>query len=103
MSILDEPNQEKLSDVYPEGKPFILYSVEYVGSIPTTYGPRATANVVAGPRDRSSEPLEFKVFGALAEATKNLQPNELPCAVVIERSGNAKRWRKFDTGSDVPF
>jgi hypothetical protein len=106
MSIFDPPNEKRLSDEYPEGTPFTLYSADYEGVKGTSFGDSHTASVTVGPADRTSEPEVYRVFGRLAEQTKQLEPGDLPGLVCIKKEGRAHIWSKVEAGGqseDIPF
>lgn len=103
LSIFDQPNEDKLSDDYPEGTPFMLYSAEYEGVKNTSFGPGHQATVLVGPEDRSGENKEYRVFGRLAEQVKKLDAGELPARVKIIREGRAFSWAKAETSQEIPF
>lgn len=105
MSIFDPPNERKLSDVYPEGTSFTLYSAEYEGIKGTAFGDSHTANVSVGAADRTGDPETFRVFGRLAEQIRQLEAGDLPSLVCIRKEGRSFVWGKvMATGTDdIPF
>lgn len=103
MSIFDRSNEDKLSDDYPEGTPFIFYSAEYEGVKKTSFGNSHQATVLIGPTDRKGENKEYRVFGRLAEQTKKLKPGELPTAAIIVKDGRAHSWSKVQQETEIPF
>ena len=92
MGLFDPPSTDNFAEVYPEGTPLMLYKAEYEGMLDTSFGRRAAASVLVGAADRSGETTEFRVFGALAEAVKRMEPTDLPALVTVRKDGNAKRW-----------
>lgn len=102
MSLFDLPNKEKLQDVYPDESPFILYSVTYEGVKDTEYGPSHQATVSVGPVDKKTPPVDFKVFGRLAEQTRGVHRDDLPTMVKVAQVGRGYAWAKTDPG-EVPF
>lgn len=103
MSLFDPPNEEKLSDVYPEGTPFMLYSAEHEGIRSTTYGDSHQATVSVGDADRKGDPKQYRVFGRLAEQVKQLEAGELPALVTIAKEGRAFVWKPVQAGEEIPF
>lgn len=103
MSMFDQPNEDRLSDDYPEGESFILYSAEYEGVKKTSFGDSHQATVLIGPTDRKGENKEYRVFGRLAEQVKKLESGELPCQAQIIKEGRAHSWSKVQTTEDIPF
>jgi hypothetical protein len=103
MSLFDKPNEEKLSDNYPEGTPFMLYTAEHEGIRSTAYGDSHQASVLVGPADRSGEPKLYRVFGRLAEQVKQLAPGELPALVTIAKEGRSLTWKPVEPSQEAPF
>ena len=106
MGLFDPPNEKKLSEVYPEGTPFMLYIAEHEGVRNTAYGDSHMASVLVGPADRTGEPELFRVFGRLAEQTKQVKPGELPALVTIAKEGRSLAWKPVQPGGseqDIPF
>lgn len=107
MSLFDPPNEDRLSDVFPIGTPFMLYEVEYEGIRSTSFGDSAQASVLAGPADRSvGEPARYKVWGNLADQTRNVKGSDLPALVMVQKVGNRHQWAPAERGGsteDVPF
>jgi len=102
MSLFDLPSDERLGEVYPDGMPFILYEVHYEGVRDTTYGASHMASVMVGPRDKSSPPITYRVFGRLAEQTRNVKPADLPGLVRIAQIGRGYAWQKVEAGREDP-
>ena len=103
MSIFDKPNEEKLSDDYPEGMGFTLYSAEYEGLKKTSFGDSHQATVLVGALDKSGETKEYRVFGRLAEQCRRLEPNELPARVQIVKEGRSLNWAPYQQDEEIPF
>lgn len=104
MGLFDPPNEDKLSEIYPEGTPFMLYEVEHEGIRSTAYGDSHQASVVVGPADRKGDNKQYKVFGRLAEQTKQVAPGDLPALVTIKKEGRALTWEPVtSSGEDIPF
>jgi hypothetical protein len=108
MSLFDKPNEDKLSNDYPLGTPFMLYSAEYEGVRNTSFGPSAQATVTVGAVDRTGDTKDYRVFGSLAEQIKNMESGDLPAIVAVERNGRRHVWTQAGdsaTGSDedIPF
>ena len=98
MSLFDKPNDKKLSDVYPPGTAFILYSGEYEGITDTSFGSKPAASVEIGPSDRSGTPERFRVFGTLAEQVRNIEAGDLPQLVKIAKDGQRNIWVPMTVG-----
>lgn len=103
MSLFDPPNEEKLSDAFPEGTAFMLYSAEYEGIRGTSFGDSHQATVSAGPADRTGEPKDYRVFGRLAEQVKQLDSDDLPSLVEVVKQGRAHVWKRAEQSDEVPF
>ena len=103
MSIFDAPSEEKLSDLYPAGTPFMLYSAEYEGVKNTTFGASHQANVTVGNADRTGETKEVRVFGRLAEMVKGMENDDLPALVTVGQDKRANVWQPVTATEDVPF
>lgn len=103
MGMFDKPNEDKLSDDFPEGTPFMLYEAEYEGMKNTSFGESHQATVTAGPADRSGETKDYRVFGRLAEQIKKMESSDLPAIVKIVKYGRAHTWEKVEVSQDVPF
>lgn len=103
MSLYDPPNEDKLSDTFPEGMPFMLYSAEYEGMQKTSFGDSHQATVSAGPADRTGDPKQYRVFGRLAEQVKQLEPDDVPALVRVVKKGRAHVWEKAEQTDDIPF
>lgn len=104
MSLFDPPNDKKLSDDFPAGKPFMLYSGTYEGIRDTQFGPQSSASVSAGPADRSGQPLTYKVWGTLAEQVAQIEAGDLPQLVKVAKDGNRNIWTPVTaSGEDIPF
>jgi hypothetical protein len=102
VSLFDPPNEDKLSEVFPPGTTFMLYEVTYEGLRNTSFGSSHQATVKAGPADRTGDPVNFRVFGRLAEQTQEVENGELPALVVITKVGRSYAWAK-PSQDDIPF
>jgi hypothetical protein len=103
IGLFDPPNEDKLSEIYPEGTPFMLYEVEHEGIRSTAFGDSHQASVMVGAADRKDNPKQYRVFGRLAEQTKQVAHGDLPALVTIKKEGRALTWAPVGTSEDVPF
>lgn len=104
MSIFDPPNEDKLTDDFPEGTSFMLLDGDYEGIKNTSFGPQASASVTCGPVDRSSEAKTYKVWGTLAEQVAQIEHGDLPQMVKIGKQGRRNVWLPVNpNGEDIPF
>lgn len=94
MGITDVPKQVNLTDVYPEGTPFLCTSAWVEGVVKTQYGDRTMAKILAEdykPGEESGgQGREFAVWGSLCEQVQQLDDGELPMVLAVVKDG--KRW-----------
>lgn len=86
MSITDAPTQKSLTDVYPEGTPFIIQRAWFEGVVPTQFGDRSMAKVLVTPIGGGS-PQEFAVWGSLCEQVQQVEEGEIPGAFFVAKEG----------------
>ncbi len=101
MGITDAPVQVNLTDIYPDGTPFLVESAWVEGVVKTQYGDRTMAKIIAKPCDgggvATGQGQEFAVWGSLCEQVQQLEEGDLPAVLKVVKDG--KRWLFKATGT----
>lgn len=88
MPLTDAPKQVNITDIYPEGTPFVVTSAWIEGVVKTQYGDRTMGKVMAEPIGAGAgQAQEFSVWGSLCEQVQAVDPAELPLMVTIVKDG----------------
>lgn len=97
MSLTDAPKQVNITDIYPEGTPFVVTSAWVEGVVKTQYGDRTMGKVMAEPIGAGAgQSQEFSVWGSLCEQVQGVDPAELPLTVTIAKDGKRYLFRDVD-------
>jgi len=88
MSLTDAPKQVNITDIYPEGTPFVVTQAWIEGVVKTQYGDRTMAKVMVEPIGAAAgQAAEYSVWGSLCEQVQSVDPAELPMTVTIRKDG----------------
>lgn len=83
----NQPETKTLSEVFPPGTPFRLLGGQILGSAESTFGPQLAAKIWATPvTEPETPPLEFGVWGSLAEQLTAVEDGELPAIVTLSNA-----------------
>ena len=89
MGLTDAPKQVNITDIYPEGTPFVIEKAWVEGVVPTSYGDRTMAKALVRPLGGGT-PQEFALWGSLCEQVSQIEEGDVPGVYKIVKDG--KRW-----------
>lgn len=89
MGLTDAPQQLNLTDVYPEGQPFLIRNAWVEGVVKTQFGDRTMAKIIAEPAE-GGQGQEFAVWGSLCEQVQQIDEGDVPGVYKVVKDG--KRW-----------
>jgi hypothetical protein len=94
-------DQRTLSEVFPPGTPFRLLGGEMKGTGQGTLGPQLMAAIWVTPvTEPEAPPLQFGVWGSLAEQLGQVEDGELPAIVTLSNQSGV--WR-FEPHGPAPI
>ncbi|HEX3561832.1 MAG TPA: hypothetical protein VHU24_03250 [Solirubrobacterales bacterium] len=97
MSLTDAPKQVNITDIYPEGTPFVVTQAWVEGVVKTQYGDRTVAKVMVEPiGGQVGQAVEYAVWGSLCEQVRAVDPAELPLTVTIVKDGKRHLFKDVD-------
>lgn len=97
MGLTDAPKQVNITDIYPEGTPFVVTQAWVEGVVKTQYGDRTMGKVVAEPIGApAGSAQEFSVWGSLCEQVQSVDASELPMVVSIVKDGKRFLFQAVD-------
>lgn len=100
MGLTDAPTQLNLTDIYPEGTPFLIRNAWVEGAVDTQYGKRTMAKVIVEPAE-GGQGQEFAVWGSLCEQVQGIDEGDVPGVYQVVKEG--KRWLFAAVeGAEVP-
>ncbi len=98
MPLTDAPKQINLQDIYPPGTPFTITNAWVEGVVPTQYGNRTMAKVMAEPIGAApgQSVTEYAVWGSLCEQVQGADAGEFPLTVTIVKDGKRFLFKGVD-------
>lgn len=103
MGLTDAPVQVNITDIYPEGTPFVVTQAWVEGVVKTQYGDRTMAKVVVEPIGAAAgSAQEFSVWGSLCEQVQSVDPTELPMTVSIVKDGKRFLFQVAEAAPGAP-
>lgn len=97
MPLTDAPKQVNITDIFPEGTPFVVTNAWVEGVVKTQYGDRTMAKVMVEPIGaQAGQSTEYSVWGSLCEQVQAVDPAELPLTVTIVKDGKRFLFKDVD-------
>jgi hypothetical protein len=104
MALTDVPKQISLTDVFPEGTPFVVKNAWVEGVVPTTYGNRTMGKVLAEPVGApAGSEQEFAVWGSMCEQVQGVDPAEFPLTVTVVKDGKRFLFKAVDEATSAAY
>lgn len=101
MGLYDPPKQQNLIEDYPPGSPMYLEDAVYEGVKETSFGMQHQASILVSPPDDAKQST-YRVWGVLAEQIRDMDDDDTPAMVCVQKEGRKNVWKLLAKGEGKP-